>query len=391
MSKRQSIFPLTMAANIAVLVLFALFSAACGSKAADAGATAAAGKSKPSAFTVTDAQRARLQIVTIAPVAFRPNTEVTGTVAFDGDHSTQVLSPISGPVTRLLVQPGAQVAAGQALATVSSPDFAAAVAGYRKAIEAARNTQRILKLNEQLFQNDALARSALDQSRTDAAAAAADMDASIQVLKALGVDDNTIAAIRDGKHTGPVESAIRAPIAGTVVEKLVNPGQLLAAGATPAFTVANLNTMWVLANVYERDLAAVHRGESVEIFTDASPQPISGTVDYVAALVDPGTKATTVRITAKNAGRLLKRDMFVRVNIHAASDRKGLLIPVAALLRDNDNLPFVFVAKADGTFERRKVTVGPRMGGQYEVLTGLVAGDKVVADGALFIQFAENQ
>jgi cobalt-zinc-cadmium efflux system membrane fusion protein len=390
-SKRLPVFSVTTAANIVAITMFVFVSAACGSKAADAGANAAAEKSKPSAFTVTDAQRARLQIVTIAPVAFRPNTEVTGTVAFDGDHSTQILSPISGPVTRLLVQVGAQVSAGQALATVSSPDFAAAVAGYRKAIEAARNAQRILKLNEQLFQNDALARSQLDQSRTDAAAAAADLDASMQVLKALGVDDNTVAAIRAGTHTGPVESAIRSPIAGTVVEKLVNPGQLLTAGTTPAFTVANLNSMWVLANVYERDLAGVHRGESVEIVTDASPKPISGVVDYVAALVDPGTKATTVRITVNNTGLLLKRDMFVRVNIRAASDRKGLLLPVAALLRDNDNLPFVFVIKADGTFERRKVTVGPRMSGQYEALTGLAAGDKVVADGALFIQFAENQ
>ena len=142
MSKRQSLQLLPRVADAAALVTFALFCAACGSKAADAGANAAAEKSKPSAFTVTDAQRARLQIVTIAPVAFRPNTEVTGTVAFDGDHSTQILSPISGPVTRLLVQVGAQVAAGQALATVSSPDFAVAVAGYRKAIEASRNTQR---------------------------------------------------------------------------------------------------------------------------------------------------------------------------------------------------------------------------------------------------------
>lgn len=391
MSKRQSIYSLTMAANVAGLVSLALFSAACDSKAADAGANAAAEKSKPSAFTVTDAQRARLQIVTVTAVGFRPNIEVTGTVAFDGNHSTQILSPISGPVIRLLVQQGALVAAGQALATVSSPDFAAAVAGYRKAIEAARNTQRILKLNEQLFQNDALARSALDQSRTDAAAAAADMDASMQVLKALGVDDNTVAAIRDGKHTGPVESAIRAPIAGTVVEKLVNPGQLLTAGATPAFTVANLNTMWVLANVYERDLAQVHRGEAVEILTEASLKPISGSVDYVAAIVDPGTKATTVRIIANNAERLLRRDMFVRIRVRSSVERRGLLVPVAAVLRDNDNLPFVFVTNSDGAFLRRRISLGYRVDDRYEITEGLAAGEKVVADGALFIQFAESQ
>ena len=108
-------------------------------------------------FKVTDAQRAKLVIVTIEPVKFHPTLEATGTVAFNGDKSTAVLSPISGPVARIVTTLGASVVAGQTLATVSSPDFATAVATYRKTEEMVRNTNRILTLDETLFANDALA------------------------------------------------------------------------------------------------------------------------------------------------------------------------------------------------------------------------------------------
>jgi len=114
-------------------------------------------------------------------------------------------------------------------------------------------------------------------------------------------------------------------------------------------------------------------------------------VDYVAPIVDPGTKATSVRIVADNSGQLLKRDMFVRMLVHSRLQHSGLLVPVSSVLRDDDNLPFVFVATADGGFVRRRVTLGYRVADRWEVLTALTAGEKVVANGALFLQFAENQ
>ena len=378
-----------MAAGAAAFIACAFVAPACSPSKPAAAATDST--AKPTGFKVSAAQRARLEIVPVAPATFRPTIEVTGTVAFNGDRSTQVLAPISGPVVRLLVNPGAEVSPGQALATVASPDFAADVATYRKAEEAARNTQRILKLNEQLFQNDAIARSDLDQSRTDAASAAADLESAAQQLRSLGVDDTTITAIHEGRQTGPLVSAIRAPIAGTVVEKLINPGQLLTAGTTPTFTIADLSTVWVMANVYETDLGLVSAGESAEILTDAQTKPPTGHVDYVAALVDPGTKATAVRVLVENTGQVLKRDMFVRVRIHSARAHTGLLVPVAAMLRDEENLPFVFIAASDGSFVRRKVTVGYRVDDRYEITSGLAAGDQVIANGAVFIQFAESQ
>jgi cobalt-zinc-cadmium efflux system membrane fusion protein len=294
-------------------------------------------------------------------------------------------------VERLLVNTGTDVRTGTAMATVSSPDYASAVSDYRKAEDASKNAQRILKLDEQLFQNDALARSDLDQARTDASQASADVDAAVQQLRSLGIADSTIDQIRNGTQSGPVGGVIRSPIPGVVVEKLINPGQLLAAGGTPTFTVADLSTMWVMASVYPSDIGLVHEGEAVSIYTDASPKPVSGRVDYVADIVDPGTKATSVRVLADNAARELRRDMFVRLQIHSSNTRKGLVIPASAMLRDEDNLPFVFVTNADGSFARRRITYGYRVGDGYEVTSGRAAGEHVLTDGALFIQFAESQ
>ncbi len=344
-----------------------------------------------SGFRVTDAQRARLQIVTLALTSFRPIVEATGTVAFNGDRSTQVISPISGPVVRLVASLGAHVTAGQTLATVSSPDFAVAVASYRKAEEAARNTKRIFDRDEQLFANDALARSDLDQARTDAASALADRDAAAQLLRSIGINETIIAAIHDGKLVPQLEGAIRAPIPGTVVEKLINPGQLVQAGTTVAYNIADLTTMWVMASVYGSDVGTVRAGELVDILTDVSPIPIAGRVDFVASIVDPGTRATTVRILVPNTQQFLKRDMFVRVRFHAIRERMGLIVPATSVLRDDDNLPFVFIANTDRTFSRRHVTLGAAVETGYEIVDGLKTGEHVLANGALFVQFAEHQ
>ena len=370
---------------VEVLVLAACARTDAKVSASDTAADTAAG------FTIPAAQRARIHVIPVVLSVFRPTVLTTGTVAFNGDHSTQVLAPVSGPVSRILVPLGAEVGRGAALATVSSPDFAAAVSAFRKAESSYRQLSRVAALDEQLFATDAIAHRDVEQAQTDAAAAAADRDASLQQLHALGVDAATIAAIQSGKSVGPPEAVIRAPISGTVVEKLINPGQLLQAGTTPAFTVADVASMWVTANVFESDLAAVRKGERATITTDAGKYPIPGVVDNVADIVDPNTKATAVRIVAPNPSGLLKRDMFVRVQIQADAQQSGFLVPTSAVLRNEENLPFVFVALPTGGFNRRQITLGPRVGDGYQVLSGLSAGDKVVSEGALFLQFAESQ
>ncbi len=370
------------------VLLAALLASGCSGGDAPRSADAAP---HPAGFVLPPEQRARITTIAVTPSRYAPIVHTTGIVQFDGDRSTQVLAPISGPVTRILVQPGTPVRQGDPLAHVSSPDFAAAVAAYRKAAAAARNAQRIAELDEQLFKNDAIARRELEQAETDAVSAAADRDAALEQLRALGVEEGTIQALQENRPVSVVDGVIRSPITGVVVERLITPGTLLQAGTTPCFTVADLSEMWVLANVFEADLPDVHRGDVAEITAAASPHAVRGVVDNIAAEVDSATKATAVRIVAPNREQLLKKDMYVRVAIHSRRPHVGLLIPVSAVLRDEDNQPFVFVQDDRGAYERRTVTLGGRVGDRYIVSAGLHPGDRVVTEGGLFLQFAESQ
>jgi cobalt-zinc-cadmium efflux system membrane fusion protein len=374
--------------HLQLLVLVSL--AACSSNGSARPADSSNGRT--GSFDLTTEQRARIHLVTVQTTSFRPTLEATGTVAFNGDKSTPVLSPISGPALQILVNPGAVVKKNDALATVSSPDFAAAVASYRKSESAYRNLKRIADLDEQLFKNDAIARRDLEQAQTDASAAAADREAALQQMRALGVQESQIDAIREDKPmTEPLQATIRAPLNGTVVEKLISPGQLLQAGTTQCFTIADLSSMWVFANVFPSDVKDVAVGEPVDVITDASTLPLEGRIDYVAALVDPNSKAIGVRVLVPNLNHVLRRDMFVHVGIHANHEHTGLLVPTTSVLRDEENLPFVYVAAPNGGFDRRSITLGSRVENRYEVVSGIAPGDKVVAEGALFLQFAESQ
>jgi len=371
--------------SVACLTLSA---AACSSKdtatVADTGTAA-----EPRALSLTPDQRQRIHMVAVTSVSFRPMIEATGSVAFNGDRSTQVLSPVSGPATRVIGTQGMVVKRGEPLAYVSSPDFASAVADYRKAQTGYRNAKRIVERDSALFKNDALARSDLEQAQSDLAASEADVDAAVENMRALGVDESQIQAVKEGK-TASIAAIVRAPIDGTIVEKLISQGQLLQAGTTPCFTIADLSTMWVIANVFANDLPDVAPGQPVDVFTDVARAPIPGKVDYIASLADPGTKAVQVRVVTPNNSHVLRRDMFVRVQIKSSAEHHGILVPVSAVLRDEQNLPFVFVAMGKG-FGRRRITLGTRVGDSYETTAGLAAGDQVVAEGALFLQFAETQ
>ena len=359
--------------------------AACGSR------VPAKVPDAPGAPHLTAAQQEKVHIVAVESAPFRPTVEVTGTVAFNGERSTQVISPISGTVARIVVDVGTRVSAGQALAFVASPDFAADVSAYRRTQAAYVNAQRIAVRDSALFANDALARQELEQAQTDASAAAADRDAALEALRALGTDSVSLQNIQLGRPVPSQQGVVRAPLAGTVVEKLLTPGQLIQAGSTPAFTIADMATVWVIGNVFESQLGDVVVGDAAEIRTTAGDRVFHGQVTYVGALVDPDTRATAVRIVTPNPGEFLKKDMYVRITVVSRRARTGLLAPEAAVLRDQNNLPFVFLAMPDGSYTRRLVTLGSHVGGKYEITAGLTAADRVVAEGALFLQFAESQ
>ena len=360
---------------------------ACGSKP-DAAAEAAA---TPQNVTLTSAQLQHIRLVTVAEADFHKTVEAAGVVDFDNDQSTSVASPISGLVTRILVAPGQQVAAGQALAMVDSSDFAAATSAYAKALATAHTTRQLADADKDLAAHNGISAREAQQAETDAVNAAADRDAALQALQALKLDPKAIRDIQAGRPISHIEGAIRAPIAGTVVEKLITPGQLLQAGTTPAFTVANLSKVWVMAQVPSSDLSLVSTGDLADVETGVDATSLNGMVDNVAALVNPDTRAVIARVVVPNPAGRLKKSMYVQVRIRAKETSRGLLAPVSAILRDDENLPFVYVALPSGAFARRRITLGYRNGDQFEIPSGLQPGDRVVGDGGVFVQFMQSQ
>jgi membrane fusion protein, heavy metal efflux system len=341
-------------------------------------------------LVLTAAQRQKIHTATVESSRFHRTIETTGTVGFDSDQATTILAPASGPASKLLVSLGAKVRAGDTLATVASPDYATAMSAYRKAVVTANNTRRIADLAEQLSHNN-LSRKEVEQAEADAANAEADREAALEQLHSLGVDAATIKTIQSNGPLPELVGKILSPLDGTVVEKLITPGQLLQSGTTPCFTVADLSQVWVMANIFESDLAAVEQGDPAEIITSAWPTNLAGTVENISAIVDPNTRAVGVRVAAKNPNDVLKKQMYVRVLIHSRREQTGLLVPVSAVLRDDEDLPFVYLANADSSFSRRRITLGSRVGDRYEATAGLKAGDQVVAEGGLFLQFIQAQ
>ena len=370
--------------GIALAVLSFAVAAGCSPDSSDQKSATA------SNVTLTDAQKNNIRIFTVVQTQFHKSVDTNGIVDFDNDHATAVMAPIGGAVTRLLVNPGQHVSRGEPLALVDSPDYATAVGTYRASVVAAAATRKVANMDKDLLAHQGVSQREEEQAQSDAATAEANRATALQTLASLNIDPSAIKNAGRGKGAG-YGGVIRAPISGTVVERLITPGQLLQAGATQAFTIADLSHVWVMAQVFGTDLANVSVGDSAQITTGADAKPVTGKVTNVSTELDPNTRSTAVRVAVDNPGNLLKKQQYVRVLIQSHDTASGLLVPVSAVLHDDENLPFVYVVQNDGTYARAHVTLGYRAGDQYDITQGLSAGQKIVADGGLFLQFMQSQ
>src|SRR6185312_14374398 len=379
---RATTVALAVAVNVALAAL-----AGCSETTPDANPQT----STPQNVTLTAAQRTSIHQLTVKPATYRTSITTTAIVDFAHDRSTPVLAPFSGPVTRVLVTLGDHVAAGQALATVNSPDFTTAVGAYRKALITASAADEVAQNDRFLYAHQAISQRENADAQAAAVGADADRTAALQGLLALHVDAKTIAALRAGKPPALGQGVIRAPIAGTVLEKSIAPGQTLSAGTSPCFTIADTSRMWVMAQLFGGDLAQVHVGDTATVDTNDGSAPLTGTVTNVGPVVDPDTRSVSARVQVYNPDGILKQGMYVQARIQSHRQYRGLLIPVSAVLRNDENLPYVYVVDPDGSYARRSVTLGGRVGNRVVISQGLQTGDKVVVDGSIFLQFIQSQ
>lgn len=342
---------------------------------------------EPGLLTVSRDQLAHLQVVPVRKATWSTTVRTTGTVDWDADHTTQAITQVNGPIARILVDTGTRVAAGDPLLYVSSPDVSNAISAYRKARNREQLTKRIVDRNTELLDRGVVAAKDVENSVADYNDAMTDVQNSLQALKIFGIARQEMEqAEKQGVAITP-ELAVRSPIAGLIVQKLVSPGQFIQSGVTVCFVVSDVSTVWVQGHIFDRDLPFVKVGDPVTETNPAFSDSFRGQVQYVGASVDPATRTTPVRIVTQSPAGLLKKDMFVEAEILTGARKSILVVPVSAVLHDAQNEPMVYVAVQPDKFAQRLVTVGVQQGNEVEITSGLKEGESVVTQGSLFVQF----
>jgi cobalt-zinc-cadmium efflux system membrane fusion protein len=355
-------------------------------------------------YTPTPAEWASLTIQPVTERAFRAEHVTEGKIAVDEDRSTPVFSPYAGRVTKLLARPGDSVTQGQALFVIEAADtvqaqhdFVAASGGLNKAKSALDLAQLQDKRAKDLFEGRAVplkdyqqTQATLIQAQNDLRSAQTALEAARNKLRILGLTEETIAAFQEQGRINP-ETTILAPIAGTVVQRKIGPGQYVNAGASdPVFVIGDLSTVWLTAFVRETDASAVAVGQEMTFNLLALPsRTLTARINYVATAIDPATRRLMVRATVDNAGGQLKPEMFATVTIYAPGDQPSVGVPKQALIYEGSEVR-VWVAHEDKTIELRQIKTGLTNGDLVEVHGNLKSGEQIVTKGSLFIDRAAS-
>jgi cobalt-zinc-cadmium efflux system membrane fusion protein len=355
-------------------------------------------------YIPTPAEWASLTIEPVTAHDFRAEHITEGKIAVDEDRSTPVFSPYTGRVIQLMAKPGDQVAKGQPLFVIEAADtvqaqndFISAMTSLNKAKSALNLAQLQDTRAKDLFEGRAVPLKDYQQSQATLIQAQNDMRSSQTALEAarnklhiLGFDDPAIASLQEKGRLDP-DTTIFSPIAGTVVQRKVGPGQFISSGASdPVYVIGDLSTVWLTAFVRETDVAAVQVGQEVSFNVLALPgHPLKARIDYVAAAIDPNTRRLLARATIDNKDGLLKPEMFANVTIYSAGDHPAVGVPKQALIYEGDQVR-IWVAHDDKSIELRQIKTGLTNGDLVEVDGNLKPGERIVTKGSLFIDRAAS-
>jgi cobalt-zinc-cadmium efflux system membrane fusion protein len=348
--------------------------------------TAESRASKAELFTLPADQMAHIQVMTVKQGPLPRTLRLTGAVEYNDFKTTPVITQVGGPVSRVVVVQGEQVRAGQALLFIASPDYSLLRASYLKARDAFQLADKFYRRAQDLYAHHAIAQTDLEQAESNRTQAQADFESSADAIRILGIaDPETIVT----KPPSP-EIPLYSPVAGEVVDRMCSAGQLLAAGATQCFTLSDMSSVWILVNIYQNDVAYVRVGDMVTIENESYPGVVRGKIEYISPALDPNTRTLQARIEAHNPGERLKKEMYVTAQVQAGVISNALFVPNASVLRDEQNMPYVYLQTGKGQFARRDVTLGESQDGKTQIFTGLHANDLVVGDGSLFLQFQNS-
>jgi cobalt-zinc-cadmium efflux system membrane fusion protein len=363
----------------------------------------------PGTFRPTQAQWAGFKIEPARLWSFRPEQVTEGNIAVDEDLTTPVFSPYSGRVVKLIAKLGDRVEPGAPLFAIEASEFVqaqndliTALANLQTARSQLVQAQTTEKRAHELYLAQGGALKDWQQAQTDLVAAQntvrsaeTALAAARNRLRILGKTDKEVAAI-EAQPTQKLDPAtlVTAPIGGIITQRQIGLGQYINSMATgassPVYTIGNLSTVWLVANVREADAPLMHLGEPVEVHVLAFPGRVfKAKISWVAPAIDSNTHRLAVRADVDNPSGELKPGMFANFSIITGEEETAPAVPQRAVVYEGDAAR-VWVAQDDGTVAARSVRTGRIADGMVEILGGLTPGEKVVTSGALFIDRAAD-
>jgi cobalt-zinc-cadmium efflux system membrane fusion protein len=314
-----------------------------------------------------------IKIETVGETDTGASVTLTGKVTFNENTTQRVASPIDGRATKVLVEVGDNVTQGQVLVELSSPNIGQLRADVKKAELEVALDKKSLDRVKNLVATGAIAAKEEAQAESDYAKAQAELSSARARFGSLNL------------ALGGAGAGIRAQVAGTVVDREVLVGQEVRADqTTPLLTISDLSTVWVVADLFEQDLPLVHSGDEVQVTVAAYPGvSFPGKVGVVSNVIDPNTHTLKLRCVVPNADFKLKPEMFARI---AVKDGESKLLTVSSRAVLSDTQPPRVVVVEGSKYSLREVAVGPEVAGRVRVLSGLAKGERVVADGAIFVK-----
>jgi cobalt-zinc-cadmium efflux system membrane fusion protein len=369
-------------------------------------ATAPQGPKGPEIVRVSADQLHQLSVAPVKPAMFRTSRVAIGQIAFNEDASTVVLTPFAGRITRVLAKVGDDIKRGDPLFEIDSPEVAQAQADLITAshtVDKAKSqmalAKRVVDRQTALQTDRATSQREVDQARGDYAAAELDLKIAQGALSAarnklrviIGRDTTEVDRVEQERVINPLIT-INAPIDGTVIARKVGLGQYVRSDAGDSlYSIANLSTMWLKANVPEIDIPLVKVGQELEVKVSALPDRVfKAQVIAIGAASDSATRRVTVRSEIANPDRALKSEMFAAFKIMIGDGMTSPAVPIDAVIWEAETA-FVWVEREPMAFERRQVKTGLEQNRLVQILAGVAEDDLVVGRGGLFIDNESRQ
>lgn len=341
------------------------------------------------AVNLNDQQARQVQVITAGTVAFAASIEAVGYVDFNQDRLAQIFSPYQGRVLAVDARAGDDVSQGQALFTVASPELVQAESALIATASMNALSGKILQRSRKLLAAQANAQKDLEQAVADQQTAQGNYLASRNALKIFGKSESAMDRIIATRKVDDALTVV-SPFAGHVIARAVAVGSFVQPGAAAAaFSVADLSSVWVVANIAEADIADMRMGLPVTVSVAALPQlKLKGRISYIGSAADAVTHRISVHAQLDDPAHRLRPQMLATFTLQTATPTVSVAVPLNAVVREGDGTMTVFTTRDSHRFYRREVQLGLQQNGLDQVLVGLGQGEMLAGDGALFISNA---